>query len=214
MFGFNAEIIPSNSTRQTTIKKFVFENLNEAQSDKIFCWYNDRFEEIWWHYPSGTSNEPDKIARLNIKDFTWVPDTLDRTAAEYTNALLQFHRLIDVGGVIHRHENGANDDGSALTWSLTGPFQGWGTDVVRLGAVIPDSIQLSNITLTVNAKQYPQSSDVSTSSTFTITPTLERTTPMNINARYSQYTLGGSTLLQTWRGGAWLQEIQRSSRRG
>ncbi|MEE8208534.1 MAG: hypothetical protein V3T88_06245 [Nitrosomonadaceae bacterium] len=210
--GGNVEITPSNTTPETTLKKFVFDNLNFAQRQKIFCFYNEKFHEIWWHYPSSGSNEPDRIVRFNIKDFTWTPDTLDRSAAEYPNVLSDFPRLIDIDGVIYDHESGDDDDAASLAFSLTGPFFNSGTDTIEIGGIIPDSIQSTgNITVSVNVKRYPQSTS-STKGPFTITPTTELITP-RISARFWQYVIAGDVLGQSWRAGRWQERIQGGTNR-
>lgn len=210
--GGNVEIIPSNTTTQTTIKKFIFDNINRVQKDKIFSWYNEIFDEIWWHIPSASSNEPDIIARLNIKDFTWVADTLDRTAAEYPKPLNTFPYLLDINGIIYRHENGDDDLTNALPFSIKHRFEGGGTDRVRIGGVAPDSIQTGNVQFSINVKEYAQSPEISTKGPFTVTPTTDRI-GFNADGRWWQYEISGNDLGQSWRNGIWQQELQLGTRR-
>lgn len=206
--GGNVEIIPSNSINESTLKDFVFNDLNLAQKSKVFAWFNEKFNEIWWHYPSEDSDDPDMIVRFNVKDFTWTPDTMERTAGEYPVGRFDFHRTIDLDGNIYRHENGPNDNGEALAFSLTLPYKPYGTFTEDLGGVIPDSLQVGDISLDVNAKRYPQSTNIDTADTKTISPTTERV-PLQMNGRYIQYVISGNEVDQTWRAGDWMQEVQR-----
>lgn len=207
--GGNVNVIPSNSKAETTLKKYIFNNLSTSQQDKIFVWFNEKFNEIWFHYPSVNADEPDTIARVNLNDFTWSPDTMQRSAAEYPTPLQLLPYAMDESANIYRHENGYNDVNSPLTWSVSTRFilnQKENTEVCRL---IPDNLQTTgNITVTVNLKQYPNSSvTTSAASPMTITPTT-MSLEYRSQARYRQYILSGSELNQFWRGGSWQEEVQ------
>jgi hypothetical protein len=213
----NVEIIPSNTTNETTLKKFVFENLNTSQVSKSFCWYNRAFNEVWWHRPTANSSEPDAVTIFNVKDLTWTPDTHDRSAGEYPTQLKEFPYLAEVAAddetsTLYQHEKGANDDGSALSWSLSTPFFDSGLDTANQLGVIPDSLQAGDITCVVNVKKYPQSSSLYGSTSLTISPTTEIQS-IRLNSRYIQYTLSGSEVDQTWRAGLWQEVLSRGGRR-
>ena len=208
--GGNPEIIPSNTISQSTVKNFVFNNINVAQESKIFAWYNDKFNEIWWHYPSGASDECDRVVTYNIRTNVWGTHTLDRTAAEYPNVLGVFPYLIDFDGVVYRHENGTDDDTAALEFSLTTPFKTSGSFPISVGGVYFDSIRNEDITLTLNTKRYPKS-DVSTSS-YTVADTTDKIV-FKRRGRYWQYTISGNELGQAWRGGQWFELVRQSGKR-
>lgn len=209
--GGNVEVIPSNTRSETTLLNYVFENINRAQAAKSFAWYNKRYDEIWFHYPSANSNEVDSVARYHVTEFHWVPDTFDRTAAEYPNINLQFPRLIDSNNNLYRHEIGTDDDVNAMQWSLKTNYRSYGTNNVMLESIIPDSIQTQNITLTIDGYSYPQSSLAKNTSTITITPTTEYVA-LDVDARFLQFTMSGNAVGQNWIMGEWLEPIQQSSR--
>lgn len=213
----NVEITPSNSTNETTLKKFVFNNLTSSQKSKIFCWFNRSFNEVWTHYPSAASTEPDKVVNFNVKDLTWTPDTHDRSAGEYPTQLKEFPYLAEVAdddatSTIFQHEKGADDDGSSLAWSLSTHFFDFGVNTVNQLGVIPDSLQVGDITCVVNVKKYPQSSSLYGSRTLTITPTTEKQS-IRLNSRYIQYVLSGDVLGQTWRAGRWQEVLSKGGKR-
>lgn len=206
----NVEIIPSNTTIEVTAKKFVFENINLSQISKVFCWYNRAFNEVWWHYPSAGSNEPDKVIRYNVKEGTWTIDTHDRSAGEYPTQLREFPYLaevnIDLTSTVFQHEKGTDDDGAAISWSLSTPFFDSGRDTVNQLGIIPDSLQLGDVTCVVNVKKYPQSASLYGSQTLTISPTTEIQT-FRQNSRFIQYVLSGSAVGQSWRSGKWMEVL-------
>ena len=201
--GSRVQEIPS------TIRRFVFTDINTTQQSKCFCWHNERFSEIWWHYPSASSNECDKYIIYNYNERTWAIGNLDRTAAEYPTELSDFHPAIDSSNMIHRHENGEDDGSLPLAWTLSTNFLSGGTNQLSIGGVIPDSIQTGNISLTVITKEFPQSTGNKSISTVvgTITPTTERLGFL-ASGKQRQYVLSGSELGQFWRGGAWFEEIE------
>jgi len=165
--GGNVEVVPSNSSTSSTILRYVFDDLNEGQQSKTFAWYNPAFREVWFHYPSSGSDEPDRIARYNIDEGHWTPDTLDRTAAEYPSIVTQNPYLIDESGVVYIHENGRNDDGSGMSWQLTTGLIYGGSNTVQHKAIIPDYSLSGNMSATLTTQDYPKSSNKTSSS---ITP--------------------------------------------
>ena len=206
--GGNVEIIPANSQNQSTLLNYVFSNINRSQKSKFFAWHNEKFNEVWFHYCSEDSNEPDRIVRVNVRDFVWTPDTMDRTCAEYPTALLQYPRLIDSAGTVFKHEKGVDDNGAAMEWTLTGPLVTMdGKKNKLITAAIPDNTHTGNISFTISSKQFPQSTAVD--KTETITPTTERV-PMAKCAKFWQYTLTGNTIGQKFIMGKWLEEIQEA----
>lgn len=207
--GGNVEVIPSNSSNESTILKYVFDNINTSQQSKSYAWYNPKFREVWIHYPSSGSDEPDRIARVNIDDYSWTPDTLDRTAAEYPGIITQNPYLIDENSQVYLHENGFNDDESAMSWQLTSRFIYGGDNTVQHKAFIPDYTLTGNMTATLTTKDYPRSAS-KTSKSYTITSSTERQ-PTEQNGRFWQYDLSGSAVDQQVEFGNWYEELKQSS---
>jgi hypothetical protein len=210
--GGNVEVIPSNSYGESTMKEYVFDNIDQNNALKSFAWYNSQFNEIWWHYPSLGAQECDRVVRFNVIDRTWTPDTMNRNAGEYPSVLGSFPYLADNSGNILQHENGTDDNGSPLAFSLTTPF--FSTESKQtaiLGGVYQDNdISTGNINLTINTKRYPnQTAD---SSTYPIT-TGNANLIYRKSARYWQYTVSGATLGQSWRSGSWMELIKGSGNR-
>lgn len=209
--GGSVEVVPSNSGAESTIREYVFGNLNRSQKEKVFCWYNPLFREIWWHYPSSNSNDPDRIARYNIDTREWTPDTLERTASEYPSILTQNPYLINLTGTIYLHENGTDDDGAAMDWQLTTNLIYGGTDTVQHKAFVPDYTLTDDMSVTITTRDYPKSSNKS-SQTYTIDSTTDRVATEQ-NGRFWQYDMSGSAIGQSVQFGQWYQELQKSSKK-
>ena len=216
----NVAIIPASDQTQSTMLNFVFNNINRGQSYKSFAFYNEQFDEIWFHYPSANSNECDSVVRLNRTDSTWTPDTFDRTCAEYPNLTLGYPRLISAESILYQHEQGTDADGSPMAWSLTTNLRGGDyiknalgsatTKNYMLTSIIPDSIQDGNINVEVEGLRYPQSAAAMFDNDYTVTPTTEFV-PVQGGARLWQFTLSGETLGQSFIAGQWMETVQESS---
>lgn len=210
--GGNVEVSKSNSGDESTILRYVFDDINRGQVYKCFAWYNKQFDEIWFHYPSADSTEVNRIARYHVTAKHWTPDTMDRTAAEYPTNASQLPRLVDSLGNFYRHEVGHDDGGTAMSFSLTFPLRRYATSNVLSTTLVPDSIQTTDTDITVVAKtkSYPQSPTFKDTQTVTVTPTTEFV-PIGIEGRYLTYTVSGSALGQKWVMGSWLDGVQASS---
>lgn len=212
--GSGVRIIPANSEKQTTLYKYVFKNITLGQKSKIFAWHNQLYDEVWFHIPSAASNEPDTVARVSLQDFSWWPDVMDRTAAEYPIASLYYPRLMSTPtgatpAQLRIHEYGTDNDVAPLSWSLSSPYTSSGRITANNVTIIPDSVQTGDINLHVNAKQYPQSMTLAVNKDFTVTTTTEKV-ETGMNGRYFQYIWSGSVLGQEWQMGTWQSDIQPS----
>lgn len=221
MYGAgNVTIIPSSDQTQSTMLNYVFKNINRGQASKCFAWYNEQFDEIWFHYPSANSNECDSVARLNRTDLTWTPDTFDRTCAEYPNLTLGYPRLISSESIPYAHEQGVDADGVAMPWSLTTNLRGG--DFIRnaMGAAttknymltgfVPDSQQTGDINVEIIGQRFPQSPVPMFDKNYDVSPDTEFVNTQ-AGARLWKYKLSGETLGQAFTAGQWMEFVQESS---
>lgn len=208
--GGNVETVPSNNPKvpNCTALKYVFENLNYSQKSKIFGWYNPKFDEVWFNYPSASSNEPDSVIRVCLTDFTWSIDKLDRTAAEYPSIGAIYPRMTDLATNLYYHESGNDNDTVSLPWSAKSPFMTIDKGTTQLVSFIPDSTQTSNINVNVQSRLFPQSTKLMYNKNYTVTPTYENMQD-NVNGRYWDYTLSGDSLNQLFRMGLWQEELAK-----
>ena len=209
--GGNVEIIPSNNPAipESTIKNKVFNDLNYGQKSQFFAWYNKEHNEIWFHYCSASSNYPDKVAVVNLNDFSWYPHTLTRTAAEYP-VVKQKNPVLANQTVIYKHERGYNDDEVPMDWHLVSKRFYSGKENANVVAIIPDSYQIGDITLTADSYNFPQSSVIKQTATNIISPTTERI-PLTIAGHVWQFTWSGDAFDQRFRMGHWFEELQGGS---
>lgn len=207
--GGNVEIIPSNSSSESTVLDYVYNDINQAQAVKSFAKFNPKYREVEFWYPSSTSNDPDRVARYNVDTNEWAIDEISRTAADYPSSLSDTPFMIDLDGQVYLHEQGDDDNSSALSWTLTTNYIYGGTDTVQVSALIPDYETSGNITMTVRTKDYPLG-PVKTTKTYTVNSTTDRVT-LEQNGRYFQVQLDGAALGQAYNSGLWFVEKKTSS---
>lgn len=206
--GGNVQQIPSNTQDQCSMLKYVFGNINLAQAYKSFAWYNDIFNEVWFHYPSANSSECDRIARVSLSDFSWCPDTMARTCAEYPENIFSFPRMMGQNGFLYNHEQGNDDDGSALAFSLESNLRSSGKETSIITGFVPDSVQNGDISVNVSAYQWPQSTTATYDKTFSVSDSSGREN-IQIGGRFWQYIWSGAQLGQAWIMGQWYELVQK-----
>jgi hypothetical protein len=88
-YGGRVETLPC------TLRNHVFENLNYNQADQIVSGTNEGWNEVWWFYPTATSQVNNAYVIYNHLEKIWYYGTIDRTAwsdsslREYPQAIAQ-----------------------------------------------------------------------------------------------------------------------------
>lgn len=206
--GGTVSVMPSNLFPVTTILKYTFNNINFGQKSKSFVWFNKQFQELRFHYPSASSNDPDSVAAVNLMDNSWWPDQETRTAAESPATLEQFPRLIDNGGILYQHERGTDNVNVPLPFALSSNLRTLSKNETLLSAFIPDSIQTGGaIQVEIIASQWPNSLTNRSDKTYPVAIGGGRQ-PFGQQGRFWQYLISGSVLGQSWRMGQWAEERQ------
>jgi hypothetical protein len=92
-----------------SVKSYVFNDFNTAQREKVIAGANSEFSEVWWFYPSASSDENDRYVVYNYLEQTWYFGNLSRTA--WIDKGIEDDPTAASGGFLFLHERG-NDDGS------------------------------------------------------------------------------------------------------
>jgi len=70
----------SVGTLPCTLRNHVFENLNYDQIDQVVCGTNEQWNEVWWFYPTASSNYNNAYIIYNHLDQIWYYGSITRTA--------------------------------------------------------------------------------------------------------------------------------------
>jgi hypothetical protein len=68
------------NTLPCEVRNYVFNNINAGQLQQVFAFTIERFNEVWWLYPSANSMLNDSYVAFNYVDNTWTYGTMTRTA--------------------------------------------------------------------------------------------------------------------------------------
>jgi hypothetical protein len=67
-------------TLPCTLRNHVFQNFNYDQADQVVSGTNEGWNEVWWFYPTATSQVNDAYVIYNHLEKIWYYGTIDRTA--------------------------------------------------------------------------------------------------------------------------------------
>ncbi len=174
----------------STIRRYVFDNLNIDQKDKVFAGINSEFKEIIWLYPSNDSDECDSYVLYSPEENYWAyGTTLWTTFADRT----VFGNTITTGtssGGNNLYNNEPVDIFTGNGAGLTSYIQSAdfdiedGNQLMFMDKIIPDfDINTGNIKFSIKTKQYPESTDVTEKGPFAISNTTQK---VNVRARGRQ----------------------------
>ena len=142
------------------VSDYVFDDMNVSQISKVYAVHNSQHGEIWWFYPSGTSNENDRYVALDYKEGHWSTGELDRTAGVDTGV---FSNPIwaDASGNLYNQETGYTH-GSTKPYAESGSISlGNGDNIMKVTQLIPDEKTQGQVEVTFKTRFYPNDSETS-----------------------------------------------------
>ena len=96
-----------------SVKEKVFLDFNTEQSQKVIAGVNSEYSEVFWFYPSASSNENDRYVIYNYGQKIWYFGTMVRTA--WIDRGIRTFPIGAGESYLFNHETGDNDDTSAMT---------------------------------------------------------------------------------------------------
>jgi hypothetical protein len=184
---------------QCTVRDYVFNDMNNAQSDKFFAAHVPEQGEVTWYYCSFDSDEPDKYVTFNYNEKVWYYGMLDRTA--WCPASLRSNPIAAANdGYLYYHEIGTDADGTPMNAYIeSSPIElntegGPGERMMLISRILHD-VDFSGSTavdpeviFTLKTSRYPGSA-----TNYTATPTATETaaTPVSQFTEYTDLRLRG-----------------------
>ena len=164
------------------VADYVFGDMSSAQTSKIYGVSNQQFNEIWWFYPSGASNENDRYVVFNYAERHWSIGTLSRTAG-VDSGVFRNPIWLNTDGVSYDHETGlALDD--ADVFAESGPISlGAGDNVMVATMLIPDEKTQGDVNATFKTRFHPNDTQRSYGPYSMANPTSVRFTGRQVNVR-------------------------------
>lgn len=162
-------------TLPCSLRQYVFDDININQLDQVYAGTNEKYNEVWWFYPSSGSMMNDRYVVYNHLEKLWFYGQLSRTAwldssaVNYPlGAVPNVTDPLQPEGISVQHEVGA-DDGSVnpiqpiSAYITTSDFdlgQG-GYHFSFIKRIIPDVdfigsvVSNPSVNITLTAKNYP-----------------------------------------------------------
>jgi hypothetical protein len=164
------------------VSDFVFSNINTTQVSKVYCVHNSAFGEIWWYYPSFSTNEVDSYVSYNYRENHWAVGTLARTCGAdrgvFSNPI-----LVSADSYVYEHEVGNNYDSQTL-FAESGPIElGAGDRVMNLTGLVPDEKTAGDVRASFSTKFYPNSTKYNYGPYTLSSPTSVRLTGRQISVK-------------------------------
>ena len=210
---------------ECSVQNFIFEDLDTTSQVQTYAGINVDFNEVTWFYPSKGSNVINRSVTYNYLEDVWYTNTgFARTAwsdrGVYSNPFASRYypndlptnetiRGITAGASqLYRHEDGLNDDGGAMTCSLTSGDIDIedGDQVYHISRVIPDFKSLAGtINVGLNFLNYPTSTTPRNFNS-NVTPTTKHFSVRG-RGRQSNIVLTSNALDSNWRFGTFRYDI-------
>lgn len=150
-----AQPIPSASD----IRDYVFSNINTAQVSKCSAVHQAAYGEVWWFYPSSSSNECDRYVLWCYRTDKWWTGALSRTCGVDKGVFIN-PLMVGADGLIYAHETGFDYTGADLPYAESGPIElSPGDYMMEVSRYIPDDKTLGNATLTLYGKTWPNGAE-------------------------------------------------------
>jgi hypothetical protein len=153
-------------TLPCSVRDYVFSNFNSVQAEKCFAAVNSSFSEVWWFYPSASSDNNDRYVVYNYLQNIWYYGNLTRTA--WVDRGVE-ENPIAAGrdGYLYNHEVGFDDGSTTPASAITSYIEssqfdiGDGDQFSFVRRLIPDvtfrnsTAQTPTANFTLKARNFP-----------------------------------------------------------
>ena len=212
VFTGRTEVLPC------TVLRYIFDDINLEQQDKIVAGCNRMFDEVFWFYPSADSTENDRYVKFNFTEKTWDIGTLSRTAWVDFGIHENPRGAGSDSGTqyIYIHEDGEDADGSAMTSYVESAdidLDPDGTQFMFVSRIIPDVAVNSagSVNYVLKTRNYPGDS-LTTNSTSEVVATTQQSF-VRSRSRQIALRVESSSLSTAWTLGETRIDLRPDGRR-
>lgn len=149
-----------------TVKDFVFSDLNLTQGAKVCAATNSAFSEVWWFYPSASSEDIDRYVVFDYAQNVWHYGTLGRTAW-IDRGLTDYPIAAALDGHLYFQDIGFDDGSTSPASAIDAYIEssqidiGDGEQFAFVRRIIPDltfrnsESSTPSVTFTLKARNFP-----------------------------------------------------------
>ena len=222
-------------TLNCDLRKFIFSDINLQQRDQIFCSTSEGFNEVWWFYPSASSNSIDKYVVYNYVEKVWYYGTMARTAwidtglRNYPVAATYSYNLVNQEYGLNNNESGTEVAISAyisssefdigdghnfgFVWRVLPDLTFTGSTTDPSGTQAQLTMTLYGLTNSGSGVTTTASAGVQEGTSYTITETFTGQIYTRIRGRQMIFKASSNQLNTTWQLGAPRIDIRPDGRR-
>jgi len=162
-------------TLPCALRQYVFDDINSDQLDQVYAGTNEKYNEVWWFYPSGDSIVNDRYVVYNYLENLWFYGQMSRTAwlDSYAvgyplGAVPNLDDPLQPSGISVTHEVGADDGSVNPIQPISAYIQSSDFDIGQGGyqfsfvkRIIPDmdfigsTVNGPKAMMTLTARNYP-----------------------------------------------------------
>ena len=152
-------------TLPCALRQYVFDDFNFVQVNQVYAGTNEKYNEVWWFYPSADSDYNNKYVIYNYLEKLWYYGDVERTS--WLDSHIQGTPWATYNGMLVQHESGT-DDGSINppaaipAYIESADFDiGEGDKFSAVKRVIPDVDFIGStttapaVTMTVSTRNFP-----------------------------------------------------------
>tara|TARA_R110001632_G_scaffold70910_1_gene164860 strand:+ start:338 stop:2449 length:2112 start_codon:yes stop_codon:yes gene_type:complete len=213
-----------------TVRDYVFDDINSDQLEKISAGSNTAFGEIWWFYPSSSSQENDRYVIYNYMEQVWYYGNLARTAW-LDRGIFNLPLAAGTDHYNYNHEFGFDDGSTNPATAIAANIEssqidmGDGEQFIFMSRLIPDltfvdsSAESPSANITLQARNYPgglylqsQSKSVTRTATAPIEQWTEQVN-LRLRGRAFSFKLESTAEGVGWRLGSPRVDIRPDGRR-
>jgi hypothetical protein len=185
------------------VKRYVMDNLDYTQAEKVYASLNGANNEIWWFYPdTRDGNECSRYVTYNYVENLWSIGSWNRTAW-IDGGVLQYPLSASSDGYLYSQEFGTSGDGGPITaFAESAPLDlADGERLLSVMRIVPDVEDMQGgMTLTLLAKPWPAGTEVE-HGPYTVLPTTVKV-DLRMKARQVALRIDSSSAPSFWRLGA------------
>tara|TARA_Y100001973_G_C5208258_1_gene343341 strand:+ start:7533 stop:9449 length:1917 start_codon:yes stop_codon:yes gene_type:complete len=212
-----------------TVRDYVFDDFNDLQANKVTAGLNSANSEIWWFYPSSSSDNIDRYVVYNYQEKVWYFGNLGRTA--WIDRGINDFPIAASDGYLYEHENGFDDGSYDPVQPLEAHIEssqidlGEGDRFVFMTRLVPDitflnsSVSTPEAVFTIKTRNFPGGnylqSDAQNVTKTSSVPVEQFTDQVFIRVRGRSFAFRVESVNQgvTWRLGTPRLEIRPDGRR-
>lgn len=152
-------------TLPCALRQYVFDDFNLVQSDQICAGTNEKYNEIWWFYPSSSSDYNDRYVVYNYLEKLWYYGDIARMA--WLDSHILGYPWATYDNILVQHEEGTDDGSTNPPTGIPAYIEsadfdiGEGDKFSAVNRVVPDvdfigsTSTAPSVTMTISTRNFP-----------------------------------------------------------